>query len=94
MPGNTEQLKATLSQLQQQLAGIGELDPAQEQQLASALAEIQAALKSKILPESKSPANESLMRRLGEAARHFEEEHPTLASTIGSLIATLGRSGI
>ena len=94
MPTEAEQLKQTLDQLQRQLSEIGELDAAQQQQLLGALAEIQSAVKSRTVPTAKSPTNESLMRRLGEAARHFEESHPTLSATIGSLIDTLGRSGI
>jgi hypothetical protein len=31
---------------------------------------------------------------LAEAARHFEESHPTLSGTLGSVIDTLGQMGI
>jgi hypothetical protein len=89
MPADSEQLKATLDELHRQLAGIDELDPALRGQLHSAMQEIQTALKNRT-----SPGGESVMRRLGEAARHFEEGHPAISGTIGSLIDTLGRSGI
>ncbi|HEY2759506.1 MAG TPA: DUF4404 family protein [Pirellulales bacterium] len=94
MPTDAEQLKFTLDQLNRQLSEIGQLDPDQRQQLDAALTEIQLALKTRTAVAAKSAASESLMRRLGEAARHFEESHPTLAGTIGGLIDTLGRSGI
>ena len=89
MPADPEQLKATLDELRHQLADIDQLDPALRGQLHSAMQEIQTALKNKT-----SPGGESVMRRLGEAARHFEESHPTISGTISGLIETLGRSGI
>ncbi|HZZ29713.1 MAG TPA: DUF4404 family protein [Pirellulales bacterium] len=86
---NSLRLKTTLEQLHQQLAEIDALDPAARAELTAALQEIQQALQNKTLPPAKP-----LMRRLGEAARHFEENHPALAGSIKSLIDTLGRSGI
>ena len=89
MPADPDQLKATLDELHHQLADIDQLDPALRGQLNSAMQEIQTALKNKT-----APGGESVMRRLGEAARHFEESHPTISGTIGGLTETLGRSGI
>ncbi len=89
MSAQTERLQATLSDLHEQLAGIDRLDPAQRDQLAAALQEIQAALAAK-----KKAGSESTMRRLGEMAREFEDSHPGLSTTIGGLINTLANSGI
>jgi hypothetical protein len=89
MPADRDQLKTTLDELHRQLADIDQLDPALRGQLHSAMQEIQTALKNKT-----APGGESVMRRLGESARHFEESHPTISGTIRSLIDTLGRSGI
>ncbi|HEY2881121.1 MAG TPA: DUF4404 family protein [Pirellulales bacterium] len=89
MAADAEKLKATLDELRQQLAAAGQLDPAQHDQLASALLEIQTALQAKT-----APANAPLMRRLGEAVRNLEDSHPALSGAIGSLVDTLGRSGI
>jgi uncharacterized protein involved in exopolysaccharide biosynthesis len=89
MSAETEKLKATLAALHTQLNQLDELDSATRDDLAAALAEIQTALNNKT-----SPTGKPLMRRLGEAARHFEDSHPALATSIGSLIDTLGRSGI
>jgi hypothetical protein len=95
---NPEQLKATLDDLHRQLAKIDQVDPALRQQLTHVLAEIQAALQGKSdsgqSPGGKTTKPESLVQRLRESARHFEESHPALAGNIGSLIDTLGRSGI
>jgi Domain of unknown function (DUF4404) len=89
MPAESEDLKTTLDTLQKQLAQIKQLDPAVRSQLTAALDEIRTALHQKNLANDKP-----LMRRLGEAARHFEESHPALEATIIGLIDTLGRSGI
>jgi hypothetical protein len=89
MSVDSQRLKATLQQLHHELAEIDALDPTARAELTATLQEIQQALQNKTLPPAKP-----LMRRLGEAARSFEDSHPALAGTIGSLIDTLGRSGI
>jgi hypothetical protein len=89
MPAESEDLKSTLDTLQKQLAQIKQLDPAVRSQLTATLDEIRTSLQQKDFTDEMS-----LMRRLGEAARHFEESHPALAATIIGLIDTLGRSGI
>jgi hypothetical protein len=42
----------------------------------------------------KTEKRESLVARLRDTARRFEETHPALAANIGGLIDTLGSSGI
>jgi hypothetical protein len=95
---NPENLKATLDQLHQELAQIDQVDPALREQLIQSLAEIQAALRNKPnvgQPSSgKTEKRESLVARLRDTARRFEETHPALAANIGGLIDTLGSSGI
>jgi hypothetical protein len=88
MSVDRERLKATLDELHQQLAQLDEVDPPLRNQLGATLHEIQTTL------HSESPAEASLVDRLREAARDFEESHPALSGTIGSLIDTLGRTGI
>jgi hypothetical protein len=88
MSAEPERLKATLDELRRELADVGQLDPAVRSQLSAALHEIQTAL------ASKGPPGESLLQRLRDAARDFEESHPALAGNLGSLIDTLGRTGI
>ena len=82
-------LKATLDDLHRQLASLDKLDAEQRVQLRTALTEIQSAL-----GEKRPVRNESIMRRLGEIAGQLETNHPALATSIGSLINTLGNSGI
>lgn len=88
MSVDKERLKATLDELHQQLSQLDQLDPPLRSQLGATLHEIQAALKAE------TPTEASLVERLQEAARDFEESHPALSGTIGSLIDTLGRTGI
>jgi hypothetical protein len=88
MSAEPERLKATLDELRRELTDVGQLDPALRSQLSAALHEIQTAL------ASQDPPGESLLQRLRDAARDFEESHPALAGNLGSLIDTLGRTGI
>jgi hypothetical protein len=89
MTSDPSPLKSTLDDLHRQLSSLERLEPEERARLSETLAEIQTALANK-----KSPGSESLMRRLGEMAREFEDSHPTLSTSIGSLINTLGNSGI
>lgn len=88
MSGDPEQLQAALDELHRQLAEIGPLDVESRDRLKAALHEIQMTLGSSAPPEK------SLLPRLREAAIGFEESHPALSSTIGSLIDVLARMGI
>lgn len=88
MSATPERLRATLDELQRQLAEVDQLDPALHSQLSAALHDIQSTL------AVKGPAGESLLQRLRDAAHDFEESHPALAGNLGSLIDTLGRTGI
>jgi hypothetical protein len=88
MSTQPDRLKATLDELHRQLAEVEQLDPGLRSQLSAALHDIQTTL------AVKGPAGESVMQRLRDAAHDFEESHPALAGNIGSLIDTLGRTGI
>ena len=88
MSVDRERLKATLDELHQQLAEVEKLDPPLRSQLGATLHEIQAAL------HNETEAEQTVVDRLKDAARDFEETHPALSGTIGSLIDTLGRTGI
>ena len=98
MPTNPEELRTTLDNLHKQLADVEQTDPSMHDQLARALAEIQSALdgmaNSGPASRAKSAYRQSLVQRLREVSTHFEASHPSLASNIGGLIDTLGRSGI
>jgi hypothetical protein len=88
MSADPERLKATLDELRRELADVNQLDPTLRSQLSAALHDIQSAL------AAKGPPGESLLQRLRDAARDFEESHPALAGNLGGLIDTLSRTGI
>jgi len=96
-----DELRATLEHLHQQLEDFQGRDPRMRQMLVDALHEIEEALhRGEAVPTEGSRTSESddedesLLDRLREAAQHFEEEHPVLSGTIGSMIDALGRMGI
>jgi hypothetical protein len=88
MANDVDQLRSKLEHLQQQLAGTDELKPETREQLAEILADVQRVL------AGKSGKDASISARLSEAAVEFEEQHPTLAGTLGSVIDALSRMGI
>ncbi len=97
MSPDSARLKATLDELHQQLADVDELDPALRGQLTTTLDEIQTALAATRVPntaDKDNAASQSMVQRLRDAANDFEESHPAIAGTLGSLIDTLGRTGI
>ena len=89
------QLRAKLNQLHAELAGLQNVDPPAREHLEQTLSEIEAALEQMAAqPGSVPEAEEGLISRLTVATRNFEEEHPTFAGLLGSVIDTLGRMGI
>ena len=96
MPTDQQQLQATLADLHRQLSDTRNLDTEVRQQLSTVLRDIQAILEQSddAKPAVSTEANASLTGRLGDAAAHFEETHPTLAGTINSIVDTLARMGI
>jgi hypothetical protein len=84
-----DRLQQALEDLQAELDDLESVDPQHRERLEHALAEMRAALEES--PRKESP---NVVQRLTEAAEHFEETHPTLAGTIGSVIDALGRMGI
>lgn len=101
MPEDRARLLAALEQLHDQLAAAEPLDEQVRQRLQQVLDDIQQALEAgaAATPEqpSAAPAAQdrgSLVDRLSETARHFEETHPTLSGAVGSVIDALSRMGI
>ena len=88
------ELSETLKQLHAQLADVESMDVEMRAKLHDALEEIQVALDSDQTPLHAPDEHQSLLQRLGDAARHFEESHPALSGTVGSVIDALGRMGI
>ena len=88
-------LRAALVRLHTELEGIESLDPQKRKLLPEALSDIQQTLDRLTAGgELAVPHDETLSHRLAEAARHFEETHPTLSGMIGSVIDALSRMGI
>jgi len=91
MSADRERLIATLNELREQLGGVDELDPDVRQRLEQTLHDVEGLLEKN---PPRKVAQPSIAERLSDAARHFEESHPTLSGTLGSVIDTLGRMGI
>jgi chromosome segregation ATPase len=93
MSHDQERLEQALQELQQELDDLQNVDPQLRQRLERTLADLRSALAQTPRAESaRQPPG--VVQRLTEAAEHFEETHPTLAGTIGSVIDALGRMGI
>jgi hypothetical protein len=94
MSREQQRLEQALQELQAELDDLENVDPQLRQRLEHTLAELQAALASASPTGSPRKQPPNVVQRLTEAAEHFEETHPTLAGTIGSVIDALGRMGI
>lgn len=91
-------LRETLSEVHQQLAAAEHVDPEVRELMRQVLADIDRLLvrsSASSAAVSGSPSEtDSLVRRLSETARHFEESHPTLFGAVGSAVDALSRMGI
>jgi hypothetical protein len=95
MTDERQKLQATIDALHQELADLDEVDEEAQQLLKSAVADIQAKLDQPSAEEaSETDEASSIVGRLGAAARHYEDSHPTLSGIIGSMIDALSRMGI
>lgn len=85
-----EKIKASLSELHQELEKVDSVDPAMLELLRQVDEDIHTVL------ESQAPEEESgdLMDRLEELGAKFAAEHPTTERFFQELISTLGRLGI
>ena len=89
MTDEQEKLRATIDELHSELASMDHMDDDVQQMLRGTLDEIHTVLK-----QQESEDSSTIIGRLNQAARHYEESHPTLSGIIGSIIDTLGRMGI
>jgi hypothetical protein len=95
MTQQARQLHETVTQLHAQLGNLQQVDPDVHRLLEQALDDILDVLARR--PGAGSPAHAdqaTLTARLSEAARHFQETHPSLASTLTGLVEALQRMGI
>lgn len=98
MEDSLQLLRDKLAELERKLATAGSIDPSDRDLLKEIMADIELVLAHEAgkAPRAHeiSHTPESLIERLGEAARNFEETHPTLSGAVGSVIDALSRMGI
>jgi hypothetical protein len=106
MAQGTEELRAQLADLHRQLQGTRSVSGDVRELLVEVLGDIDRVLTGETEAQASiEPAgaetpggadleSNPLARRLGEAARQFEDTHPQLAANVGSLVTALSRLGI
>jgi hypothetical protein len=98
-----QNLRSSLTALRDQLHSTSlpnaEISPEMRALLEGVMTDIDQVLRSK--PSSTTPTSpaaaqkqKSLVQRLTNAEKQFEETHPTLAGIVGSLLDALSRMGI
>jgi len=88
MPERIDRLRATVRELEKELASLSEIDDQTRDVLEEAVQEIRDALR----PQDLEP--QSLASRLKLAAEDFESSHPTLFGIVSRMIDALGQMGI
>lgn len=92
-----QDLRGKLAELERKLATAGSVEPSDRELLEQIMADIEQVLAQQggeAPPQEVAHTPESLVQRLGDAARNFEETHPTLSGAVGSVIDALSRMGI
>jgi polyhydroxyalkanoate synthesis regulator phasin len=90
MPERINKLRATVTELEAELAGLSEVDDETRAVLEEAVREIQDALHEQ--PETLE--HQTLSDRLRDAAKDFEASHPTLYGVVTRTIDALAQMGI
>lgn len=85
-----DRLRETLGALHRELDHIDPANPEMRRLLEETVAEIRDHLQTH--PTQATP--QTVTERLNEAARHFEESHPTLGGLLNNTVDLLGRMGI
>ena len=86
------QLRERIQELLGELEQVKAVDPGARDRLAAVVEEIRSAVENS--DEDGSEADDSLLERLNEATRHFEESHPTLTAMVGRVAESLSNLGI
>lgn len=98
MDDESAELRGRLADLHRQLQTTGKVDPDLHALLVDVLSDIAHVLeeqgRDEYPPASIAGEPQNLAGRLAEAARQFEDTHPNLSATIGSVITALSRTGI
>ena len=99
MPDELQHVRATLAEIDR-LLGAGDSAGELRALVAQALADVDAVSPERALHKPAGGAGrrekpaDSLARRLADGARHFENSHPTLFGSVGSVVDALSRMGI
>ncbi|MEX0937994.1 MAG: DUF4404 family protein [Pirellulales bacterium] len=91
MTFDPKRLHETLQSLRTQLSETEDLDDSTAEELSTTIADIESALERDDPHAARHP---SLVDRLSDAGRSYEETHPTLSATLARLIDTLAQMGI
>jgi chromosome segregation ATPase len=83
------QLQERIRELLRELEQIETAESSARDRLTKVLEEIREAVEAE-----EAGAPETLIERLNEATRHFEESHPTLTSMVGRVADSLANLGI
>jgi hypothetical protein len=86
-----EHLDNRIQELLDELEKIEPADPVRRDRLAHVLHDIRSMVAES---ESQSDEHETLRERFDEAARQFEESHPTLTAVVGRVADALANLGI
>jgi len=84
-------LRETLEELERELESSEAVDERSRERLAHVLGEVRELLHEDVELREE---HRSLLDRLREATREFEEEHPALAETVGRVATALSNLGI
>jgi hypothetical protein len=88
-----DELHQTLQQLHDELARSKRVDPESERLLRELLADISNILGTRDTAKAAIESN-SVVERLTEASKEFEDQHPGLVTAIGRLADALSRIGV
>ncbi len=86
-------LRETLEELERELERSEAVDPESRRLLDHVIGEVQDLLERTEAREAE-PEDQTVLERIAEATRHFEESHPAIAETVGRLAAALSNLGI
>jgi hypothetical protein len=91
MDQHAQKLKATVSELEQELRALESIDDESRNVLQQAVREIRAALRE---DEPSAVQRRSFVERLNDAVHKFEGSHPTLVGILNRLVDGLAEMGI
>ncbi len=83
------QLRATLSELHEELKDIDQLDDQTREMLTNTANEL-----DEVLGEEASEQRQTLSQQLSDVAQEFEDSHPQLTRLLGSIVDALAQLGI